>query len=497
MMASGEGNLSDAIFGYAEERPDAAATIEAGTTLSYGVFARYVAQATSYLEAEGVAPGDRVAVMMVNGIDHFILVFALFRRGAVVVEVPAHRDGAIKADLVERYGVRHVFCDADGAAPAGVASVHRVPFGWRRRLDALPAGGRHDGGDAAAVVRLSSGSTATPRGRLLSHRELLRLYGSEAGLAFIGVVSPDRPCCVLIALSIGFAGFFGAALAAVLAGSTVVWLPKYTVPAEMARAIASWPDAVLPATPQMSQSLIATAVDGDLLCPGLRAVVSMGQRMHPHQKRLFVERVTPNLYDTYGAAGFGLVAYLGPHDMVAKGHTVGLPIDGIEVEIVDGAGVQCPPGRIGRVRVRRPGEVPIFEGADAASPLAAEGWVDTGDLGQLDADGYVEIKGRTTELMNRRGVEIFTPELEEALASHPRVREVAVVGVEKPGSQVDLVAFIVRSGALEHDELCRHCAALLPAERLPDSIVYIGALPRLGTGKVDQARLKDLARGQR
>lgn len=495
MTVQASENLSDVVFHYAETRPDSPALVEGGTTLSYRALAALVEQGAAWLSRLGIVPGDRVAVAMTNSIDHIVLVFALFRVGAVLVEVPPVSTPAYKADLVRLFDVRHVLADPDSVdLPAGLPMT-RISHGWRRTIAALPAGRRGEGGDAPAIVRLSSGSTGMPRGRLMSHDELLRLYRSESGFVAMGLISPERPCPMLIALSISFAGLFGASLTAILAGGSIVLLPKFAVLGDMVRAVASWEDAVLPTTSDMSQSLIAGATEGEMLLPNLRALVSMGQPLFAAAKRALVERVTPNLYDTYGAAGIGLVAYLGPEDMIAKGATVGRPIAGVEVEIVDAAGRPKPPGEVGRLRVRRPGQVPVFEGdqgRDGGRDPADE-WVWPADLASLDADGYLVIKGRAADLVVRRGAEIFPPEVEEALLSHPAVREAAVVGLPRLGAESEILAFVIKSAPVEHDELVQHCVDKLPAGMLPDRIYYTAALPRLGTGKVDRAQLRSLA----
>lgn len=491
-------NISDIVFRYAEERPDAPALVDGGTTLTYRALAALVAKATAFLAGLGVAPGDRVAIAMSNGADHFILMFALLRMGAVLVEVPSLSTPAYRAQLIRKFGVRLALVERGGEAlPTEVRSVS-IEYGWRRTLRTLEGDYRSDGGDAPALVWLSSGSTGIPKGQLLTH-DRFRAYCRSFVLAVAGIVSPDRPCPLLIPVSISYGGFFIATIVGTFAGCSLVVLPKFANTVDGVRAIASWGEAVLPAAPDMCRAMLAAAPPEGLLLPELRALVSMGQPLFAGDKRALLHHVTHNLYDTYGAVGVGNIAYQGPDDMIAAGSSVGRVIDGIEVEIVNAEGRPLPTDSIGHVRARRPGQVPIFygdEAADAATGVAAE-WVYPGDIASFDGEGRLYVKGRTAELVTRRGVEIFPPELEEALMSHPSVREAAVVGLPVPGPNTELVAFVVKSGPVEHDELSRHCVASLAADKLPDRIFYTDALPRLGTGKVDRERLRSLAREKR
>jgi acyl-coenzyme A synthetase/AMP-(fatty) acid ligase len=409
------------------------------------------------------------------------------RVGAVLVEVPTTQTEAYGGVLAGTFRVTRAFVDARSDALRGTVDLIEIGVGWWRTLDRLAGAHRHAGGDAPCVIRLSSGSTGTPTGQPFTHDELARLYRADSGFVAMGIVTADRPRPMLIALSISFAGLFGATLTAVLAGSPVVLLPKFAVASDMVRAIDSWGAAILPARPDMSRTLVVQAPSAGLLLPDLHALVSMGQPLFAADKHAVIDRVTHNLYDTYGAAGIGLVAYLSPPEMRDQGHTVGRPIAGIEVEIVDGHRRPLPPGATGRLRVRRAVPRPIADGDAAAH------WVDTNDIARVGDDGYIELVGRAADMVTRHGVEIFPPAIEEVLLAHPAVREAAVTGRPIEGGGQELVAFIVKGAPLAHDDLVQHCTASLPRERLPDRIFYTDVLPRLGTGKLDRARLRRFA----
>jgi acyl-CoA synthetase (AMP-forming)/AMP-acid ligase II len=489
-------NISDIIFRYAEERPDAPALVEGHETLSYAAFAGLIAKATVYLADLGIVPGMRVAIAMANSIDHVVLIFGLYRIGATVVQIPSLSEPAYRAELVRKFRVAMVFIEPDrGALPVDVATV-QVGLAWRRQIELLDGDRRHDDSDAVCGIILSSGSTSTPKGLVATHTWLRRHCTDETTMAVTRTVSPERPCPVLIPLSISYGGFNHALLTTLFFGSCAVILPKFAVQADMIRLVASWGDAVLPATPDICRVMAAHAPPSGTLLPKLRALVSMGQPLFADEKRAIVERVTPNLYDSYGAVGLSAMAFLSPHEMLSKGATVGRPTPGVEVEIVDADGARVPPGSLGRIRARRRGNALVFDGDPVPSGEGAE-WLYPGEIGRFDADGYIVIKGRIADLVRRRGVEIFPPEIEEAIMAHQAVQDAAVVDRPLSGAAVELVAFVVKAGPLEHDDMVQHCQDTLPAEKRPNRIYYIDALPRLGTGKLDRVRLKALAEGRR
>jgi acyl-CoA synthetase (AMP-forming)/AMP-acid ligase II len=122
-----------------------------------------------------------------------------------------------------------------------------------------------------------------------------------------------------------------------------------------------------------------------------------------------------------------------------------------------------------------------------------EGWYYPGEIATLDSDGYLYLKGRVADMIRRGGVDLFPPEIEEVMASHPSVREVAVVGRPVTGMGEEVIAFVVPRGEAQHEALAEHCRGLLRPEKRPDRVFYMDSLPRLGSGKLDRGKLRKLA----
>ena len=211
---------------------------------------------------------------------------------------------------------------------------------------------------------------------------------------------------------------------------------------------------------------------------------------------MVAERISPELYDVYGSAGCGILSALGPKEMVSRGNTVGRVIPFAEVEIVDRQGNSLPPGSTGHIRCRGPA---ISSGFYSESDNAAgtegfrDGWFYPGDLGAFDEGGYLVLKGRSSDLIVRRGIEIQPTEVEAVLSEHPSVAEAAVCGRPSPAIGEEVVALVVARGESQHEELSQYLIGRLPQEKLPDRIIYAKSLPKTNTGKVNRQEVKAMA----
>lgn len=211
---------------------------------------------------------------------------------------------------------------------------------------------------------------------------------------------------------------------------------------------------------------------------------------------MMAERITPELYDVYGSAGCGILSALAPKEMMARGETVGRLAPFAEVEIVDRLGNKLPAGATGHLRCRGPaiasGYYSESDGAAGAEGFR-DGWFYPGDLASIDAEGYLTIKGRSSDLIVRRGIEIQPTEIEAVLTEHPSVAEVAVCGKPSQAIGEEVVALVVTRGEAQHEELSHYLMGRLPQEKLPDRIIYAKSLPKTTTGKVNRQEVKAMA----
>jgi acyl-coenzyme A synthetase/AMP-(fatty) acid ligase len=487
-------NISDAIMFHAARDPDRPAVIDGTDQISAAAFADLVGRAAVYLRDVGISEGDAVGIALVNSIDHLILFFGLLRIGATTIHIPAA--GADAAALARRYGIAVMFIEPDAPA-TGAAQEFRIGLHWREELLKL-AGDARTARDGAAClqVSLTSGSTGLPRGVVCTHQS--RMARAEAyEQLYQDRWSSDWPAPLLLTMSISHSGFMQFLFNQVLMGGTVVLLPYVHHPSDFLRMIAGHADAVCLVAPDMCRSFLAAAAAERMLLPGLRAMISVGLPLHAEEKRRLVRQVNPYLYDAYGAAGSGMVSGLRPDEVASHAQTVGRPLAGALVDVVDAGGNILPPGTAGHLRC---GGATVAQGwlADGDAGTGGEsfrgGYYYPGDIAAMDADGYITLKGRQADLITRHGQEVHPQEVESAIAAHPLVREAAVVGRLAPaGMGVEIVAYVVLSGPLPHHELASHCVTWLPAEKRPAEIFYAAALPRTANGKLNRPAIRALA----
>jgi acyl-coenzyme A synthetase/AMP-(fatty) acid ligase len=260
---------------------------------------------------------------------------------------------------------------------------------------------------------------------------------------------------------------------------------------DLVRAVGAHDEAVLIVTSAMCQELLSCAPEDGLLFPRARAVMSLGSPLAPRVKLEMIRRVTPNFSEAYGGSNFGLISLMRPEDMAEHAGSVGKVFAGVEVEVVDSADRPVKPGATGFIRCRGSGVSPhvITERPLGRFEGFRDGWCYTGDIGAIDADGYVYVRGRVSDAVRRRGVDIVPGIVELALLSHPGVQDAAVIGVTRQGAS-EIVAVVVPKGRPDQQALHRHCLDILGADQAPGGYVFVKDVPRTGGGKIDRASLK-------
>ncbi len=489
-------NLSDPIFHCAQTRPEAPALVEGPETLSYRMLASLIARATVYLHELGIAQGQRVGVALTNSIDHVVLQFALLRIGATLVELGLEDGPEALAAVAQKYRIGTIFTEAHVAAPPQVRRV-RVDVAWRSRLPAAASDHRSPArADELSLIGLTTGSTGIPSGWIVSQRDIfgrVALFAESRYPRRDGM--PPPPGKLLLVLPLRFIWSINSMLVQFAVGGPVILLPEYARGADLLRAVASWDDAIISVTPNTCRLFLRAAPEHGLLLPRLRGLETAGQPLYGEEKRAVLTRITPNFHERYGTTAGGFITTLDAAAMIAKPDSVGVPVPGMTVEVVGPSGTPLPSGVAGAVRCR-----PVFTRGPCPEDLPRpggerieNGWCYTGDIGLLDGDGYLYLKGRGTDVIRRGGVEVFAPEIEAVLVAHPAVADAAVIGLPVRGRGDEIVAFIVKRGALDHDEIARHCRERLAPGRLPDRVYYVDALPRIPGGKVNRVRLLEVA----
>ncbi|HET6965766.1 MAG TPA: AMP-binding protein [Acidimicrobiales bacterium] len=423
------------------------------------------------LAAAGVGPGQAVAVQLPGGPGMAAGMFGSWLAGAVFVPVNARQPEREVAHVVE------------AVRPAAF-----LGGGGLRRLDD-PA--RFDAD--VAFVTWTSGTTGRPKPILQTHsgyREILaRVLNSirrEPG--------GDRPSPNLVPVSLALnAGIYNL-LFGFMAGAAVVLMERF-VPEDFAVLVARYGvrSTVLPPA-AMAMLTDAPAVTD--LAP-LRYVRSITAPLSPLYARRFMAKFGVTVLNGYGQAEIGEV--IGWTAADARAHpdklgAVGLPHAGVDIKVVDEDGRPVPTGTAGQLLVRPPRMAAGYAGGESlADRMDTEGFVRTGDYAIVDADGFVWIEGRTSDLINRGGNKVFPDQVEEVLLLVPGVREAAVVGVPDARLGEVPVAFVV--GEASDAELAEVCREHLVPYKIPVAFQRVASIPRSEVGKVLRRRLAESWKG--
>lgn len=334
-----------------------------------------------------------------------------------------------------------------------------------------------------SVVLLTSGSTGTPKAVELTEAQLLHTAGAIA--RHNGLTAADRGYSPLPLFHIN-AQVVGL-LATLVAGAELVLDRRFHRtgfwPMLVEREI-TWVNAVPAILTILSRSEVP------VVPPGLRFLRSASAPLPLRVRELVTARTGVPVIESYGMTEAASQITAMPLDAPARPGSVGRPVD-VEVAVVDDAGAPCPAGVVGRVRIRGAGVIRGYAGGAAADRFDAEGWLDTADVGHLDADGYLHLAGRADDVVNRGGELVYPREVEEVLLGEPDVVEAVVVARPDDVLGEVPVAFVRGGGPDLADRLTARCAERLARFKRPAEIRVMESFPLGPTGKVRRAVLRE------
>ncbi|HZT66724.1 MAG TPA: AMP-binding protein [Acidimicrobiales bacterium] len=459
---------------FAERRPPdvtALLTLVDGTVVTYGDAERRSAQLANLLAARGARPGDRVAVQIEKSPLAVLLYFACLRAGLVFLPMNT------------AYTAEEVAYLIDDAEPAVVV---------RPPTDDLlaEAAGHADhfddvgvGPDDVAAILYTSGTTGRPKGAMLTHHNLA---SNARALHQAWGFRPDD--VLLHALPVFHAhGLFVAVNCVLANGTGMIFLPRFDVDMVLERL----PEAtVFMGVPTFYTRLLADdRLDADR-CRRMRLFVSGSAPLSPATHEEFRRRTGHVILERYGMTETTMISS-NPLDGERRPGSVGRPLPGVQVRITQ-EGAAVGPGEVGDVEVRGPNVFRGYWKRPSAAEFTSDGFFRTGDLGRLDADGYLHLVGRSKDLVISGGLNVYPKEVEEVLDSLPGVAESAVIGVPDPDLGEAVVAVVVAEpGAeLQPDALRAEARRHLAGFKVPKRVQVAESLPRNTMGKVEKARLR-------
>lgn len=266
-------------------------------------------------------------------------------------------------------------------------------------------------------------------------------------------------------------------------GGTVILFPTFYDPEELVAAAQRHRATTLYIVPTIARRLLD--LDGTNLLPTLHHLQIGFGLLTPEERIAALEKLTPNLFITYGASGYSTITMLRPDEIVRERHSVGRTSFRTEIEIVDADDRPLPAGADGMLRCRGPGLASAIIGAtsDGAEALRG-GWYYPGDLARLSAAGYLHLVSRVANIIRRGGTTVIAEEVERVIGLHPGVAEAAVAGRPSTSHGEDVVAYVVARGAIAPAVLEGHCRQHLAPTKVPTEFVFVDALPRSAAGKI-------------
>jgi len=475
--------------------------LDGGRELSYGEAERTCARFAAFLAGLGLVPGDRVAVQVEKSPEALLLYLACLRAGLVYLPLnSAYQEGevgyflenaepgAVVAQprslpwlepLAARLGIRHVFSLDEHGAGSLVEAARGAP-------ESFPAVARR--ADDLAAILYTSGTTGRSKGAMITHRNL----ASNATVlhAWWGF----RPGDVLVHMLPLFHvhGLFVACHCVLMNGSAMRFHAKF----DARRALEDFGrSTVFMGVPTFYTRLLAEPGLDRAACERMRLFISGSAPLLAETHEEFEKRTGHRILERYGMTETGMLTS-NPLEGERRAGTVGLPLPGTGVRVVDDEGRACPAGDVGHVQVKGDNVLPGYWRMPEKNKeeFTADGWFRTGDVGSFSPDGYLAIVGRSKDLIITGGYNVYPKEIELAIDELPAVAESAVVGVPHPDFGEAVTAVVVPragSAAPTEAEVIAWLKSRLANFKVPKRVFVVDELPRNTMGKVQKNVLRD------
>jgi long-chain acyl-CoA synthetase len=482
-------NLAENLTRSAERFPDRPAVRLDDAVLTYRTLDDRSARFAGWLAQCGLQAGDRVAIMLPNCPEFAIVYYGVLRAGGIVVPM----NPLLKAREIRHYlgdsGARLIVAatgQAEEVASAGGAECLLVDDGaFAARLDASEPvpGVLPRGATDTAVILYTSGTTGQPKGAELTHANLT----SNVDVTATDLVQVGPADVIFGGLPLFHS--FGQTCGlntAVRVGAALTLVSRFT-PEKALEVVERDGVTVFEGVPTMYVALLAYPQRARYDTSALRVCVSGGAALPVEVLRGFEDAFGCTILEGYGLSETSPVASFNHPDRPRKPGSIGTPIRGVQLRVLDPDGRDVAPGEVGEIAIRGDNVMKGYWGRpEATAEAIPDGWFRTGDLGRTDADGYYSIVDRKKELIIRGGYNVYPREVEEVLYQHPDVVEAAVIGIADAalGEEVG-AAVVLRVGATTTvEEIREYARTQVAAYKYPRHVWLLDALPKGPTGKV-------------
>ncbi len=485
-------NLASIVTASAERDGGAAAVRLGDRALTYGELDDGSARVATLLRERGLKPGDRVGVMLPNVLEFPLAYYGVLRAGGVVVPMNVLLKRREIGFYLEDSGAKlllawHGFVAeaADGAADAGTELIEVEPEAFAATLAGLePTAEMAEVEDTdTAVILYTSGTTGKPKGAELSHQNLLR----NADVSARTNTTVGQGDVVLGALPLFHS--FGQTVslnASVLVGATLTLVPKFD-PGEALATMARDNVTHFYGVPTMYGALLHHPGREDFDTSSLRVCMTGGSSMPVEVLRGFEDAFDTIVLEGYGLSETSPVASCNHPHMERKPGSIGTPIEGVEMRIVDENDAPVPQGDVGEIVIRGHNIMKgYWQRAEATEEAMRGGWFHSGDMGREDEEGYFFVVDRKKDMIIRGGYNVYPREVEELLYEHPAIREAAVVGVPHPewGEEVGAAVVLEPGAEAAPEEISAWVRERIAAYKYPRVVWFLDDLPKGPTGKI-------------
>jgi len=485
-------NLASNLVSTAAGAPERPAIILNDTRLSYAELDAATARMAGYLVAQGIGPGDRVAVMLPNVPAFPVIYYGVLRMGGVVVPM----NPLFKVREIEYYlsdsGATMIFgMPGEAQTAAEAAGVRFVPVEAADTIAMAGIVGSADPiaevaevtDDDTAVILYTSGTTGHPKGAELTHTNLNSNQDVSARTLFNltenDVVMGCLPLFHVFGMTCGLN-------TVVATGASLTLIPRFDADAAL-DVIARDRVTVFQGVPTFYMAMLNKAAGRDTDLSSLRLAVAGGSSLPVEVLHQFEKTFDCMILEGYGLSETSPVASFNHPDAERKPGSIGFAIEGVEMAVVDESGDEVPTGEMGEIVIRGQN---IMRGywnqPEATAEAIRDGWFHSGDLARRDSDGYFYIVDRIKDMILRGGLNVYPREVEEVLYEHPAIAEAAVVGVPHDTLGEEVAAFVVLAPDKSADpaEISQFVKDRLAGYKYPRQVTVVQSLPKTASGKI-------------
>ena len=484
-------NLATALTDTADRHADRTAIKLDDFEISFEQLNEASSRAAALLKDKGIEPGDRVGIMLPNVPQFPVVYYGVLRAGGVAVPMNPllkKREAGFyledpEAKLLFAW---HDFEDAakQAADDAGAELVLVEPGKFEELLGEhepdFEVADRED--DDTAVILYTSGTTGKPKGAELTHSNLLKNAEASVGLAG---ASEDDVLLGALPLFHSFGQTCGLN-AAMTAGATLSMIPRFE-PGKALEILQRDGVTVFQGVPTMFTAMLNHDSKDDVNVSALRVCMSGGSAMPVEVMKGFEEQFACHVLEGYGLSETSPVASFNHPDRERKPGSIGTPIDGVEMKLVNDDGDDVEEGEVGEIVIKGHNVMKgYWNRAEATEEAIRDGWFHSGDMGKVDEDGYFTIVDRKKELIIRGGYNVYPREVEEVLYEHPDVLEAAVIGLpdEEMGEEVGAAVVLKEGAEASEDDLREYVKSEVAGYKYPRKVWFLDELPKGPTGKI-------------